>query len=102
LLAAIAKNPHDYAPTTENTSRPIRRRNETLALMAKSGFVSPEMARQWQNQPIDLASPPPEVKVEGPAVVAHVLDDLKQGVGGFGVEDLAIGRAHVHTTADGR
>ena len=41
LLAGIAKSPRDYAPNAKDSSREsLRRRNQTLALMAANGFIS--------------------------------------------------------------
>jgi len=40
LLAGIAKSPRTYAPSAKETGRVLRRRNQTLALMAANGFIS--------------------------------------------------------------
>lgn len=101
LLAAIIKNPGAYAPTTANAERALRRRNDTLALMTKNGFLSAEEARRWQSEPIQLAARP-EVPNDAPAVIAHALEELRQGTGGFATDDLVLGRVRVHTTVDGR
>src|SRR6202049_2083667 len=42
LLASIGKSPRDYAPTAHDTGPILRRRNQTLALMAAQGFISRE------------------------------------------------------------
>ena len=39
LLAGITKSPRDYAPVPGDP-RPLRRRNEILALMARNGYIS--------------------------------------------------------------
>jgi penicillin-binding protein 1A len=101
LLAAIIKSPRDYAPTAPNIDRALRRRNHTLMLMAKRGVLPAAAAQRAMHASIDLASRH-EVEVEAPAVVANVLDELKQGATGFGVEDLVQGRIRVHTTLDNR
>src|SRR4029077_13817260 len=40
LLAGIAKSPRDYAPTARDTGPLLRRRNQTLALMAAERVIS--------------------------------------------------------------
>src|SRR5438093_10809068 len=42
LLAGIAKSPRDYAPTARDTGPGLRRRNQTLVLMAEAGVISDE------------------------------------------------------------
>ncbi len=40
LLASVAKAPRYYAPTANDAARVLRRRTQTLALMAARGFIS--------------------------------------------------------------
>ena len=103
LLAGITKAPRDYAPVAGNP-RPLRRRNEILALMARNGHISQILAKHSQAAPILLAvatiSP---VKTRAPAAIDTVFDELKQhGAGRFGVEDLFQGRISVRSTVDER
>ena len=42
MLASIAKSPREYAPTARDTGAILRRRNQTLVLMASDSFISRE------------------------------------------------------------
>jgi penicillin-binding protein 1A len=100
-LAAIGKSPRVYAPAP-GRAPPLRRRNEILALMARNGFISEEVARRSQAQPLGVVQNQRET-IDAPAVVAHVLDELRQhGNGRFAVEDLFQGRIRVRSTVDQR
>jgi len=103
LLAGITKAPRDYAPLAGNP-RPLRRRNEILALMARNGYIPENLAKRAQAEPIILSvatrSP---VKTQAAAAINTVFDELKQhGAGRFGVADLFQGRISVHSTVDER
>ena len=90
LLAGITKSPRDYAPVPGDP-RPLRRRNEILALMARNGYISEDLAKRCQAEPIVVTRASP-VKTDAPAAIDTVLDELKQhGAGRFGVEDLVPG-----------
>ncbi len=101
LLAAISKSPQEYAPVPGNR-RAIDRRNQILALMARSGSISKSLATRCQDEPIRVAAVSP-IKTEAPAAVEHVLDELTRHGGNSGrVEDLFQGRIVVHSTVDAR
>jgi penicillin-binding protein 1A len=101
LLAAISKAPRDYAPVPGNR-RPLVRRNQILALMARNGYIPKSLATRCQGEPIRVAPLSP-LKTNAPAVIEHVLDELTQrGGSSFGVEDLFQGRIHVRSTVDAR
>ncbi|HSL17164.1 MAG TPA: transglycosylase domain-containing protein [Methylomirabilota bacterium] len=101
LLAAISKAPRDYAPVPGN-QRPFDRRNLILALMARNGFISEELAKRCQGEPIRVATLSP-IKTSAPAAIDHVLDELsRHGGSDFGVEDLFQGRISAHSTIDAR
>jgi penicillin-binding protein 1A len=101
LLAAISKAPRDYAPVPGNP-RPMDRRNQILALMARNGYIPESLAKRCQGEPIRIASLSP-VKTDAPAAIEHVLDELsRQGGSRFGVEDLFQGRIVVRSTVDAR
>src|SRR5512141_3431729 len=57
LLAGIPKSPRVYAPSARETGRILRRRNQTLALMAANGFLSADGAKRAKQRPIP--APPP-------------------------------------------
>jgi membrane peptidoglycan carboxypeptidase len=100
LLAGIAKSPRYYAPTAEDGARVLRRRNQTLALMERNGFISPETGTAAAQRPIQTVARGKEVTPQASAVVASVLEDLARA--GLGVTDLLQGRVQVYTTADAR
>jgi len=101
LLAGITKAPRDYLPVPGN-ARPLRRRNEILALMARNGSIPEHLAKRLQTEPVlvaKVATSP--VKTQAPAAIDTVFDELRQhGAGRFGVEDLFQGRIAVHATVN--
>jgi penicillin-binding protein 1A len=101
LLAGITKSPRDYSPVPGDP-RPLRRRNEILALMARNGYISEGLAKRCQAEPVLVATASP-VKTHAPAAINTVLDEVKQkGAGRFGVDDLFHGRISVRSTVDDR
>jgi penicillin-binding protein 1A len=101
LLAGITKSPRDYSPSPGDP-RPLRRRNEILALMARNGYISEALAKRCQAEPVLVATASP-VKTHAPAAINTVLEEVKQkGAGRFGVEDLFQGRISVRSTVDDR
>ncbi len=101
LLAGISKSPRDYAPVPGDP-RPLRRRNQILALMARNGYIPEGLAKRCQAEPIRVATRSP-VKTEAPAAIENVFDELKKHGGTrFGIEDLFQGRISVHSTVDER
>ena len=103
LLAGITKAPRNYAPLAGNP-RPLRRRNEILALMARNGYIPESLAKRSQAEPIllSVATRSP-VKTHAAAAINTVFNELKQhGAGRFGVEDLFRGRISVRSTVDER
>jgi penicillin-binding protein 1A len=101
LLAGITKSPRDYTPVPGDP-RPLRRRNEILALMARNGYISEGLAKRSQAEPVLVAADSP-VKTHAPAAINTVLDEVKQkGAGRFGVEDLFQGRISVRSTVNDR
>ena len=101
LLAAISKSPQNYAPVPGN-QRPLARRNQILALMARNGYIPESLAKRCQREPIRVAPLSP-IKTDAPAAIEHVLDELtRHGGSGFGIEDLFQGRIVVRSTIDAR
>ena len=102
LLAGITKAPRDYLPVPGN-ARPLRRRNEILALMARNGDIPENLAQRLQAEPVLVAKATSPVKTQAPAAIDTVFDELRQrGAGRFGVEDLLQGRIVIHATVDQR
>lgn len=102
LLAGIAKSPRDYAPTPANLERPLRRRNDVLALMAKRQFITEELAEQCRRQPITLARVN-TVKTQAPAAVKNAMAELARNTNGrLTLGQFADGNVRVHSTIDNR
>ena len=102
LLAGIAKSPRNYAPSAKNTQRVLRRRNQSLALMATNGFISPDGLRGAEQRPIQMAAKRKNNLPLGPAVVGNVIEEIKSLCPDLSVEDLLQGRIQVYSTADAR
>ena len=101
LLAGIGKSPRDYAPVAGDP-RPLRRRNEILALMARNGYIPENLATRCEAEPVRVAAHS-SVKTHAPAAIESVFDELRQHGGDrFGVEDLFMGRMSVRATVDAR
>jgi penicillin-binding protein 1A len=98
LLAGITKSPRDYTPVPGDP-RPLRRRNEILALMARNGYISTSVAKRSQAEPV-LVVTENTIKTQAPAAINTVFAELKQH--GFATEDLFQGRIFVHATVDER
>ena len=105
LLAGITKSPGEYAPTIAGNPKPLRRRNQILALMAKNYFISPQTAGRFQLIPIRLAAHTAGPG-EAPAAVESVLDELKHldaaFAPGLGISQLLEGHIQIHSTIDDR
>ena len=103
LLAGITKAPRDYTPVAGNP-RPLRRRNEILALMARNGYIPESLAQRSQAEPVLLApATSSPVGTHAAGAINTVFDELKRhGAGRFGVEDLFQGRISVRSTVDAR
>jgi penicillin-binding protein 1A len=105
LLAGITKAPGEYAPGLADNQRPLRRRNQILALMAKNHFISAPVATRCQQEPIHLATRVTG-PIEAPAAVGSVLDDLKgldvTLASDVGINQLLEGRIQIYSTIDDR
>jgi penicillin-binding protein 1A len=101
LLAGIGKSPLEYAPVA-GSKRPLQRRNQILALMARNGYIPTELAQRCQAEPIGVVRAA-EAKTEAPAAIEHVLAELQEHGGTrFGVEDLFQGKIRVRSSIDQR
>src|SRR5271165_1053410 len=105
LLAGITKSPGEYAPTMADNQKPLRRRNQILALMVKNHFLSAQVAGRCQQAPIRLAAHVTG-PIEAPAAVGNVLEELK-GVDTTLSSDIAMnqlleGHIQVYSTIDDR
>ena len=109
LLAGITKSPGEYAPNAADVQKPMRRRNQILALMAANHFLSAETARRFQQSPIHIAVHVAE-PIEAPAAAENVLEELKAlslqlGPAArldIGIGQLLEGHIQVYSTVDDR
>ena len=69
LLAGIAKAPRYYAPNAKATERILRRRNQTLALMVASGFISQDNVKAAEQRPIQAIGRRKDRTSSAPAVL---------------------------------
>jgi penicillin-binding protein 1A len=102
LLAGIAKSPRYYAPSAKETERVLRRRNETLALMAANGFISRESVNSAEQRPIQVIARRQNKVLQSPAVLGTILQELKGRGADLTVENLFRGRMQVYSTVDAR
>ena len=101
LLAGIGKSPRDYTPRPGDP-RPLRRRNQILALMVRNGYISEDVAKSGRRRS-PSGSWPAAWSRPTPAAIEGVLDELGgRGGGRFGAEDLFQGRISVQSTVDER
>jgi len=109
LLAGITKSPGEYAPTGSDLQKPLRRRNQILALMAANHFISSPAARRFQQIPIHVATHAME-PIAAPAAAENVLEELKALAAHLspsdspeiGVRQLLDGHIQVYSTIDNR
>jgi len=105
LLAGITKSPGEYAPTLAGNPKPLRRRNQILALMVKNHFISAQTAGRCEQAPIQLAAHVSR-RTEAPAAVENVFEELKRLDETFapqvGINQLLEGHIQIRTTVDDR
>jgi penicillin-binding protein 1A len=109
LLAGITKSPGEYAPTGSDLQKPLRRRNQILALMAANHFISSDTALRFQQTPIHVATHAME-PIAAPAAAENVLEELKalavhlspSDSPEIGVRQLLDGHIQVYSTVDNR
>ncbi len=102
LLAGIAKSPRYYAPSAKETERVLRRRNQTLALMAANGFISRDSVNSAEQRPIQVVERRNDKMLQAPAVLGTILQELKGRGADLTVENLFRGRFQVYATVDVR
>jgi penicillin-binding protein 1A len=102
LLAGIPKSPRVYAPSARETGRILRRRNQTLALMAANGFLSADGVKRAKQRPIPAGPPDKGKLLNAGAVVHSVLEELDVLGTDLGVKDLLEGRIRVYSTVDAK
>lgn len=102
LLAGIAKAPRYYAPSTLPLERVLRRRNQTLTLMAANGFISLEAVKFAEQGPIETIERGKDKSPQAPAVLGTILQELKGWGADLTPESLFLGRIQVYSTVDAR
>jgi penicillin-binding protein 1A len=101
LLAGIAKSPRYYAPSAQETGRVLRRRDQTLGLMERNGFISRDKLKEAEQRPIPEVARPKGKVFQATAVVENVFEELRD-CAGLSSEDLRDGRIQVYSTVDAR
>ena len=105
LLAGITKSPGEYAPNLADNQKPLRRRNQILALMVKNHFISSQTAGRCQQASIRLATHATGPN-EAPAAVENVLEELKRldsiVSSDIGMDQLLEGHIQIYSTVDDR
>jgi penicillin-binding protein 1A len=109
LLAGITKSPGEYAPTCADLQKPLRRRNQILALMAVNHFISSDTALRFQQIPIHVATHAME-PTAAPAAVENVFEELKtlapqlppSDTAEVGIRQLLDGHIQIYSTVDNR
>ena len=99
---ASPSRPATTRPMRHDTARVLRRRNQTLALMAARDFISRDQMTAARQRPLPIACATVRRPFQSSAVVAHVLDELKRSIADLGIEDLLQGRIQVYSTVDAR
>jgi len=102
LLAGIAKSPRDYAPSAKTPPRVLRRRNQTLALMATNGFISRDTLNAAAQRPIQVTARRKDKMLQAPAVLGTIFQEIKGRGADLTVEHLYQGRIQVYSTVDAR
>ena len=103
LLAGIAKAPRYYAPNAKAAERILRRRNQTLALMAASGFISQDNVKAAEQRPIEAIGQRKDKTAfdpRGSCVLSF--EELKGRGADLTVEHLYQGGIQVYSTVDAR
>jgi penicillin-binding protein 1A len=101
LLAGIPKSPRDYAPTAP-AAPVLRRRNQTLTLMAAGGLLTEARLADALRRPLPAIAVRPSVMIHAPSAIGHVIEELRSRGVATGLEDLLSGRLDVHSTVDVR
>lgn len=102
VLAGIAKSPRYYAPSVNKTSRVLRRRNQTLALMAANGFISVDREKRAAERPLPVCPPNKSKILQACTAIDSVLEELKGLSADLSIKDLREGRIQVYSTVDAR
>jgi len=102
LLAGTAKSARYYAPNASQTQRVLQRRNQILALMVARGFISPDLAREARQRPIETVTQHKNKIIGASAVVDNVLNELKGRYADLSEKDLLQGHIQVYSTVDAR
>jgi len=102
MLAGIAKSPRDYAPTARDTVPVLRRRDQSLALMAERGFLSRDQMTRARQRPLPVVVRRESKSFQSSAVVEHVLEELTAANASLGIDDLLQGQIQVTSTVDAR
>jgi penicillin-binding protein 1A len=103
VLAGIPKSPSAYAPAPQNAARVLRRRNQILALMERTGSLEGAARARLQWAPLPETPPAAAPRADVATAVGQALDALSSlqdpTLGSRAVFD---GRVRLRTTVDAR
>jgi len=102
LLAGIPKSPRDYDPTSSDAANALRRRDQTLTLMAANGFLTRDALAEATRRPLPVVAAHRGVVTHAPSAVGHVIKELRSRGVPNGLEDLLQGHLDVYSTVDVR
>ena len=102
LLAGIPKSPRDYALTSSDVANVLRRRNQTLTLMAANGFLTRAALVEAIRRPLPAMAAHRGLRTPAASAVGHVIKELRSRGVTNGLEDLLQGRLDVYSTVDVR
>ena len=102
LLAGALKSARYYAPNASQTQRVLQRRNQILAHMAASDFISGDRARIASRRPIETVALHKDKTVGASAVVGNILEELKGRHIDLNEKDLWQGHVQVYSTVNVR
>ena len=102
LLAGIPKSPRDYALTSSDVANVLRRRNQTLTLMAANGFLTRAALVEAIRRPLPAMAAHRGLRTPAASAVGHVIKELRSRGVTNGLEDLLRGRLDVYSTVDVR
>lgn len=100
LLAGIPKSPRHYSLNAADSGKLLRRRNQTLRLMAANGSLTAVQLAGAIARPLAGTLARPGVLIHAASAVGHVIKELESRGLAHGLEQLLAGRLNVYSTID--
>ncbi|HEX4403439.1 MAG TPA: PBP1A family penicillin-binding protein [Polyangia bacterium] len=93
-LAGLARAPSRFSPLT-SVDRARARRDQVLAAMVASGYISDDEANRWRARPVTVRQRPDYFHTESPYFTEHVRRDVAKR---YGEKKLLEGGLQIETT----